>query len=83
LSDFATGARNRSLSRSRPKRESGGSFSMLSDEIVCKLCGEGIEETVEGDHWCFGCKSYICGNHIFDPWGGHDPEDHDFVREEE
>lgn len=50
------------------------------EDVICKLCSETIREPE--DSWCFGCKSYICENHLFDPWGNHDVEDHDFVQEE-
>ena len=52
------------------------------DGIKCKLCSADIGENEASDLWCYGCKSYICGDHIFSPWGGHQPEDHDMVTEE-
>lgn len=29
--------------------------------------------------WCYGCRKYICDDHFDNPWGPHDPEDHDRV----
>ena len=46
-------------------------------EAECKLCGELIAD-VPGE-WCFGCKSFICEHHPNNPWGGHNPSDHDRV----
>ncbi len=31
--------------------------------------------------WCYGCRKYICDNHVDNPWGPHDPEDHDRVND--
>jgi len=57
---------------------------MRSDEdLKCKLCGADIGENETSQLWCYGCRSYICDDHIFSPWGNHLPEDHDFVKEEE
>lgn len=43
----------------------------------CKLCREDVAE----DHFCFGCRSYICEDHK-EIWGTHTPEDHNQEEEE-
>lgn len=48
----------------------------MSERIKCHLCGCAIPEPVEDFH-CHGCDTYICDQHLGDPWGDHDPEEHD------
>lgn len=48
---------------------------------TCALCGATISDPYHS--WCFGCRRFICDEHIFNPFGKHDPEDHDFVKEEQ
>jgi hypothetical protein len=43
--------------------------------VVCFLCGEEIVNPE--DLYCFGCRTYICPDHIQTPWGRHKPEAHD------
>ncbi len=43
----------------------------------CHLCDGGPAD------WCYGCRRYICDEHIDNPWGPHDPEDHDSVGDDE
>lgn len=31
--------------------------------------------------WCYGCRKYICDDHVDNPWGPHDPEDHNRVND--
>lgn len=42
----------------------------------CFLCKCAIPEPVK-DYYCSGCGQFICGDHLGDPWGQHEPEDHD------
>jgi len=43
---------------------------------VCYLCQCAIPKPTE-DYFCSGCDQYICDQHLADPWGTHEPEDHD------
>jgi len=46
-----------------------------SDTATCYLCGKVIDDPA--GQWCFGCRHFICDDHLLDPWGGHKPTAHD------
>lgn len=45
-----------------------------SDDFRCYLC---LEPVGESGGWCYGCRHYICDNHLNDPLGDHEAEAHD------
>jgi hypothetical protein len=49
----------------------------VAAEYRCALCQRVIPaENVEEQH-CPGCNALICPMHPSDPWGQHEPDDHD------
>ncbi len=40
---------------------------------TCHLCNEPTTD----DNLCYGCGVHICDSHPSNPWGKHEPEDHD------
>ena len=47
----------------------------MTEKNNCFLCDSDLGDRPE-DHWCYGCKKYICDMHS-DMFGRHRPEEHD------
>lgn len=45
------------------------------EAALCFLCEDIIDQAE--DAWCFGCRRYICENHVQTTWGRHVPAAHD------
>ena len=41
-------------------------------------CTNDLPEGEDPDDFkCVGCGAFVCPEHFGDPWGSHNPEDHD------
>jgi hypothetical protein len=49
--------------------------TLVVENVKCFLCDTGLGDRPE-EHWCFGCKKYVCDMHTT-LYGRHKPEDHD------